>query len=34
VKTLDKALRGLRGLAGVTILSNGSAVLILDLNTL
>ena len=34
VKALDKALRGLRGLAGVTILTDGSAVLILDLNTL
>ena len=34
VKALDKALRGLRGLAGVTILSNGTTVLILDLNTL
>ncbi len=34
VKSLGKALRGLRGFAGVTILGDGSAVLILDLNTL
>jgi two-component system chemotaxis sensor kinase CheA len=33
VKPLDKALRGVRGLAGVTILGDGSPVLILDLNT-
>jgi len=34
VKSLGKALKGLRGFAGVTILGDGSAVLILDLNTL
>ncbi len=34
VKSLGKALRGLRGFAGVTILADGSAVLILDFNTL
>jgi two-component system chemotaxis sensor kinase CheA len=34
VKPLDRALRGVRGFAGVTILGDGSAVLILDLNTL
>src|SRR5512137_613050 len=34
VKSLDRALKGVRGLAGVTILGDGSTVLILDLNTL
>jgi two-component system chemotaxis sensor kinase CheA len=34
VKALDKSLKGMRGFAGVTILGDGSAVLILDLNTL
>jgi len=34
VKALDKALKGVRGFAGVTILGDGSTVLILDLNTL
>lgn len=34
VKSLGKALKGLRGFAGVTILGDGSSVLILDLNTL
>jgi two-component system chemotaxis sensor kinase CheA len=34
VKPLDRALKGVRGLAGVTILGDGSTVLILDLNTL
>jgi two-component system chemotaxis sensor kinase CheA len=34
VKPLDKALKGARGFAGVTILGDGSTVLILDLNTL
>jgi len=34
VKPLGPALKGLRGLAGVTILPSGEAVLILDLNTL
>ncbi len=34
VKSLGKALKGLRGFAGVTILGDGSAVLILDVNTL
>ncbi len=34
VKGLDKALKGVRGFAGVTILGDGSTVLILDLNTL
>ncbi|MFB3817195.1 MAG: chemotaxis protein CheW [Candidatus Methylomirabilales bacterium] len=34
VKGLDKALRGVRGLAGVTILGDGHPVLILDVNTL
>ncbi len=34
VKSLGKALKGLRGLAGVTILGDGSTVLILDPNTL
>ena len=34
VKPLGKALKGLRGYAGVTILGDGSAVLILDINTL
>ncbi len=34
VKPLGKALKGLRGFAGVTILGDGSLVLILDLNTL
>jgi len=34
VKTLGKALKGLRGFAGVTILGDGSTVLILDINTL
>jgi len=34
VKPLDKALKGVRGFAGVTILGDGSTVLILDLNTL
>jgi two-component system chemotaxis sensor kinase CheA len=34
VKSLGKALKGLRGFAGVTILGDGSTVLILDLNTL
>jgi two-component system chemotaxis sensor kinase CheA len=33
VKPLDKALRGIRGLAGATILGDGTPVLILDLNT-
>jgi two-component system chemotaxis sensor kinase CheA len=33
VKPLDRALRGIRGLAGVTILGDGRPVLILDLNT-
>ena len=34
VKPLGKALKGLRGYAGVTILGDGSTVLILDINTL
>jgi two-component system chemotaxis sensor kinase CheA len=34
VKPLDKALRGLRGFAGVTVMGDGSVVLILDLNAL
>ncbi len=34
VKSLGKALKGMRGFAGVTILGDGSTVLILDLNTL
>jgi two-component system chemotaxis sensor kinase CheA len=34
VKSLGKALKGLRGFAGVTILGDGSTVLILDPNTL
>jgi two-component system chemotaxis sensor kinase CheA len=34
VKSLGKALKGLRGFAGVTILGDGSTVLILDVNTL
>jgi two-component system chemotaxis sensor kinase CheA len=34
VKSLGRALKGLRGFAGVTILGDGSTVLILDLNTL
>jgi len=34
VKPLDKTLRGLRGFAGVTVLGDGSVVLILDLNAL
>jgi two-component system chemotaxis sensor kinase CheA len=34
VKSLGKALKGIRGFAGVTILGDGSTVLILDLNTL
>lgn len=34
VKPLGKALRGLRGFAGVTILGDGTMVLIIDLNTL
>jgi two-component system chemotaxis sensor kinase CheA len=34
VKSLGKALKGLRGFAGVTILGDGSTVLILDINTL
>ena len=34
VKALDRALKGVRGFAGVTILGDGSTVLILDLNTL
>jgi chemotaxis protein histidine kinase CheA len=34
VKSLGKSLRGVRGIAGVTILGDGSTVLILDLNTL
>ncbi len=34
VKSLGKALKGVRGFAGVTILGDGSTVLILDLNTL
>jgi chemotaxis protein histidine kinase CheA len=34
VKALDKALKGVRGFAGVTILGDGSTVLIVDLNTL
>ena len=34
VKSLGKALKGLRGFAGVTILGDGSVVLILDINTL
>ena len=34
VKPLDKALKSVRGFAGVTILGDGSTVLILDLNTL
>ncbi|MBI3990141.1 MAG: chemotaxis protein CheA [candidate division NC10 bacterium] len=33
-KPLGKALKGLKGLAGVTILGNGEMVLMLDLNTL
>jgi two-component system chemotaxis sensor kinase CheA len=33
VKALDKALRGIRGLAGATILGDGAPVFILDLNT-
>jgi len=34
VKSLGKALKGLRGIAGVTILGDGTTVLILDPNTL
>jgi two-component system chemotaxis sensor kinase CheA len=34
VKPLDKALKSLRGFSGVTILGDGSALLVLDLNTL
>ncbi|MFA5028767.1 MAG: chemotaxis protein CheA, partial [Candidatus Methylomirabilota bacterium] len=34
VKSLGRALKGLRGVAGVTILGDGSTVLILDPNTL
>ena len=34
VKPLDKALKGLRGFSGVTILGDGGALLLLDLNTL
>jgi two-component system chemotaxis sensor kinase CheA len=34
VKPLDRSLKGVRGFAGVTILGDGSTVLILDLNTL
>lgn len=34
VKPLGKALKGVRGFAGVTILGDGSLILILDLNTL
>jgi two-component system chemotaxis sensor kinase CheA len=34
VKSLGKALKGIRGFAGVTILGDGSTVLILDVNTL
>jgi two-component system chemotaxis sensor kinase CheA len=34
VKSLGKALKGVRGFAGVTILGDGSTVLILDINTL
>jgi two-component system chemotaxis sensor kinase CheA len=34
VKSLGKALKTLRGFAGVTILGDGSTVLILDINTL
>jgi two-component system, chemotaxis family, sensor kinase CheA len=34
VKPLDRALRGVRGFAGVTMLGDGSTVLVLDLNTL
>jgi two-component system chemotaxis sensor kinase CheA len=34
VKSLGKALKAVRGFAGVTILGDGSTVLILDLNTL
>ena len=34
VKSLGKVLKGLRGFAGVTILGDGSTVLILDVNTL
>jgi two-component system chemotaxis sensor kinase CheA len=34
VKPLGKALRGLRGFTGVTILGDGRIVLILDLNGL
>jgi len=34
VKPLDRALKSVRGFAGVTILGDGSTVLILDLNTL
>jgi len=34
VKSLGKALKGLRGFAGVTILGDGSTALILDINTL
>lgn len=34
VKSLGKALKSLRGFAGVTVLGDGSTVLILDINTL
>jgi two-component system chemotaxis sensor kinase CheA len=34
VKPLGPALKGLRGLGGVTILPSGEPILILDLNTL
>ena len=34
VKPLDKALKSLRGFSGVTILGDGGALLLLDLNTL
>ena len=34
VKPLDKALKTVRGFSGVTILGDGSTVLLLDLNTL
>ena len=34
VKPLDKVLKGARGFSGVTILGDGGAVLLLDLNTL
>lgn len=34
VKPLDKALKSVRGFSGVTILGDGNALLVLDLNTL